>query len=144
MPSVMQRWMSYPQHSSPLPLEEQHCWKQCDTSITVSIRLALGNVNSMCIVKLTFMPLKQLLKGGELRFEIAPSAALSQPRSCRNHQIQPGGMTFRGKHSPAQLWRLQRHVTATFSPNWEYACPTGLRQRGGEAESPQPTHHIHS
>lgn len=24
---------------------------------------------------------------------------------------------FRGRNSPAQLWRLQRHVTATFSPN---------------------------
>jgi len=50
----------------------------------------------------------------------------------------------RAKHSPTQLWMLQRQVAATFSPNWEYSCPTGLCQTSGEAEPPQLTHHIHS
>lgn len=100
----------------------------------MSIRLDLGSVRSMCIVKLTFMALKQLLKGGELLFEIAPSTALPQSRSYRHHQIQPGGMMFRGKHSPAQLWMVQRHITATFSLHWDYVRPTGLCQRSGEAE----------
>lgn len=48
---------------------------------------------------------------------------------------------FRDQQSPTQLWRLQSHITISFSPNWEDACPSGLCPWHREAESPQPTSH---